>query len=80
MWIRACCSQLLSCFRLFVTPWTVVCQARLSVGFSKQEYWSGLPFPPAGDLQDPDRPVSLMSPALVGGFITTVPPRKPILT
>ena len=48
-------------------------------GIFQQEYWTGLPLPPAGDLQDPDRPVSLMSPALVGGFVTTMPPRKPIL-
>ena len=38
--------------RLFVTPWTVACQAPLSMGFSRQEYWSGLPCPPAGDLPD----------------------------
>ena len=38
---------------LFVTPWTVASQAPLSKGFSRQEYWSGLPFPPPGDLPDP---------------------------
>ena len=38
---------------LFATPWTVACQAPLSMGFSRQEYWSGLPFPPPGDLPDP---------------------------
>ena len=43
----------LSCVQLFVTPWTGVCQAPLSMGFSKQEYWSGLPFPYPGDLPDP---------------------------
>ena len=37
----------------FATPWTVACQASLSMGFSRQEYWSGLPFPPPGDLPDP---------------------------
>ena len=45
-----------SCFshiQLFVTPWTVACQAPLSMGFSRQKYWSGLPFPPPGDLPDP---------------------------
>ena len=42
--------QLLSCVRLFVTPWTVAHQAPLSVGFSRQQYWSGLPCPPPGDL------------------------------
>ena len=44
---------LLSHVRLFVTLWTVVCQALLSMGFYKQECWSGLPFPPPGDLPNP---------------------------
>ena len=58
--------------RLFVTLQTVVHQAPLSVGFSRQEYWSGLPFPPSGDLLDPGiEPVSLMSSALAGGFFIT---------
>ena len=43
----------LSCVRLFVTPWTVAYQVSPSMGFSRQEYWSGLPFPPPGDLPDP---------------------------
>ena len=43
----------LSCVRLFVTPWTVARQAPLSMGFSRQEHWSGLPCPPPGDLPDP---------------------------
>ena len=43
----------LSCVRLFVTSWTVACQAPLSVGFFRQEYWSGLPFPSPGDLPNP---------------------------
>ena len=43
----------LSRVRLFATPWTVACQAPLSLGFSKQEYWSGLPFPSPGDLPNP---------------------------
>ena len=48
--------------RLFVAPWTTVCQAPLSMGFSRQEYWSGLPFPPPRDLPDPGiKPESLMS-------------------
>ena len=46
-------STTLSRVQLFVTPWTVACQAPLSMGFSRQEYWSGLPFPPPGDLPDP---------------------------
>ena len=50
---------------LFVILWTVAHQAPLSVGFSRQEYWSGLPCPPPGDLLDPGiTPVPLMSPAL----------------
>ena len=44
------CAKSLSCVRLFVTPWTVACQAPLSMGFSRQEYWSGLPCLPPGDL------------------------------
>ena len=50
-------NKALSCFchvRLFVTPWTVDCQALLSTGFPRQENWSGLPCPPPGDLPDPD--------------------------
>ena len=48
------------------------CQAPLSMGFSRQEYWSGLPFPSPGDLPNPEIiPTSLMSPALAGGFYTT---------
>ena len=43
----------LSCIRLFATPWTVAYQAPPSMGFSRQEYWSGLPFPSPGDLPDP---------------------------
>ena len=54
------------------TPWTVAHQAPLSMGFSRQEYWSGLPFPPPGDLPDPViEPTSLASPALTGRFSTT---------
>ena len=65
----------LSHVQLFATPWTVAHQAPLSTGFSRQEYWSGLPFPSPGDLPDPGiQPTSLASPALVGGFCTTEPP------
>ena len=57
------------------TPWTVACQAPLSVGFSRHEYWSGFPCPPPGDLPDAGmEPVSLVSPSLAGGFFTAVPP------
>ena len=64
--------------QLFGTPWTVNHQASLSMGFSRQEYWSGLPFPTPGDLPDPEiEPISLMFPVLAGGFFTTEPPEKP---
>ena len=63
---------LLSHVRLFATPWTVACQDPLSVGFSKQEYWSGLSFPSPGDLSDLGMELAfLMSPALAGGVFTT---------
>ena len=69
--------QLLSHVQLFVTPWTVACQALLSVKFARQGYWSGLPFPPPGDLPYPRiEPASLASPALAGDFFTTVAPGK----
>ena len=62
----------LSCVQLLVIPWTVTHQAPLSMEFSRQEYWSGLPFPTPGDLPDPgSEPASLESPALSGGFFTT---------
>ena len=61
-----------SSVRLFTTLWTAACQAPLSIGFSGQEYWSGLPCPPPGDLPDPEtETMSLMSPALAGGFFIT---------
>ena len=70
--------SLLSCVRLFVTPWTVAQQDPLSMGFPRQEYWSGLPFPSPGDPSDPGiESKSLEAPALADGFSTTVPSRKP---
>ena len=58
--------------RLFATLWTITHQAPLSMGFSRQEYWSQLPCPPPGDLPDPGvEPTSLMSPVLAGGYFTT---------
>ena len=66
------CAKSLSHVQLFVTPWTVASQAPLSMGFSRQECWSGLPCPPPGDLPDPGiEPSSFMSPALAGWFFTT---------
>ena len=65
------CAQLLSHVRLFATPWTIAYQAHLSMGFSKQEYLNGLPFPPPGDLSDPGIiPMSLVAPALADRFFT----------
>ena len=61
------CVQLLSRVRLFVTPWTVARQAPLSMGFSRQEHWSGLPCPPPGDLPDPG--IEHASPALQAGSL-----------
>ena len=72
------CLCVFSCVRLY-TLWTIACQAPLSMEFSRQEYWIGLPFPPPGDLSDSEaEPVSLASPALADGFCTTEPPGKPI--
>ena len=59
----------------FMTPWTVAHQALLSMGFSRQEYWSGLPFPSAEDLPNPG--IEPASPELAGGFFTTETTRKP---
>ena len=64
--------EFLSRVQFFVTPWTVAPQAPLSMGFSRQEYWSGLPFPSPGDLPDPGiKPTYLTSPALANGFFST---------
>ena len=61
--------SVLSHVRLFATPWTVARQAPLSMEFSRQEYWSGLLFPPPGDLRNSGtEPESPVSPALAGGF------------
>ena len=71
------CAQLLSRVQLFETPWTVAHQAPLSMGFPRQEYWSGLPCPPPGDLPNPG--IYSAFPAMVDGFLTTEPPEKPHL-
>ena len=53
-------------------PWTIACQAPLSMEFSRQEYWTGLPFPTPGDLPNPGtKPTYLVCPALASGFFTT---------
>ena len=64
-------AQLLGHVQLFSTPWTVAHQAPLSMEFSMQEYWSGLPFPSPGGLPDPG--IKPRCPALAGEFFTTEP-------
>ena len=61
-----------SCVQLFLTLWTVAHQASPSMGFSRQEYWSGLPFPSPGDLTDPG--IKLRSPALQADSLPSEPP------
>ena len=73
-WNYVCVLSRFSSVRLFATLWTVAHEAPLSMGFSRQEYWSGLPCPPPGDLPDPGIEPHLLhrqSPALAGGFFTT---------
>ena len=69
------CVHSLSRVRLFATPRTVARQAPRSMGFFRQEYWCGLPFPPPGDLPSPG--IKPASPVLAGRFFTTEPPGKP---
>ena len=74
LYVYVCILVTQSCLTL-CTPWIAVRQAPLSMEFSRQEYWSGLPFPSPGDLSDPG--IEPASPALAGGqFFTTEPPRK----
>ena len=79
-----CGMCVLSHIQLFERPWTVAHQAPLSMEFSRQEYWSGLPFPSPGDLPDlgiePPSTASSESPALEGRFFTTEQPGKPLAT
>ena len=65
----------LSCVRLFATPWTVAHQAPLSIEFSRQEYWSGLPFLPPGDIPYPG--IEPGSPAVQSDTLPSEPPGKP---
>ena len=76
-WNTCCCAITKSCPTL-CNPMDCTCQAPLSMGFSRQEYWSGLSFPPPEDLLDPwIEPTSPVSPALAGRFFTAEPPEKP---
>jgi len=68
----------LSCFGLFVTLWTVMHQAPLSTVFSRQEYWSGLPYSPPGDLTDLG--IEPVSPVLQADSLPTEPPSKPLFS
>ena len=68
--------SVVSAYSVIETPWTVVRQASPSMGFFRQEYWNGLPFPPPGDLPEPR--IQPTSPALAGGLFTTEPPGKPL--
>ena len=70
-WVKS-----LSRVRLFATPWTVAYQAPPSMEFSRQEYWSGLPFPSPGDLPDPG--IKPRSPAFQADALTPEPPGKPM--
>ena len=74
-YFRECVVQSLSRVQLFATPWTIAHQAPLSMGFPRQEYWSGLPFSLPRALPDPG--IEAETPALAGGFFTTAPPGKP---
>ena len=74
--VRACC--LFNRVQFFTTLWTVARQAPLSVGFSRQEYWSRLPCPPPGGLPNPGiKPMPLASLALAGSSLPLVPPGNP---
>ena len=73
-----CAKQQVLISYLFVTLWTVAYQASLSMGFSRQEYWSGLPFPSPGDLPDPR--IEPRSPALEADTLTSEPPGKTIVS
>ena len=78
-WVVVCVC-VLSRILFFATPWIVARQAPLSTGLSRQEYWSGLSFPPLRNLADLEmEPASPAAPALEGGFFTTEPPGKPSL-
>ena len=71
-----CCCSVAQSWLTLCDPMAVALWAPLSMGFSRQEYWTGLPFPSPGDLPNPR--TQPMSPALAGRLFTTKPPRKPL--
>ena len=75
--MHVCVLNLFSCIQLFATPWNVAHQAPLCMELPRQEYWSGLPCPPPGDLLHPE--IKPGSPALAGKFFMAEPPGKPSL-
>ena len=76
-----CCAQSLSCGQLFATPRTVGCQSPLSMGLSRQEHWSGLPFPPPGDLPHPGiEPTSIHVPASKANPLLLSPQGSPLIS
>ena len=77
MYIYAVCAVLSHVLRLFVTLWIIAHQAPLSMGFSRQEYWSGLFCPPPGDLSHPV--IQSCGSCIAGGFFTTEPSKKPYI-
>ena len=80
LWNNMCACMLSCCshFRLCATLWTKTCQVPLSMGFFRQEYWSGLPYAPTGDLPHPGiEPASLTYPELAGRLLPLGQPRKP---
>ena len=80
MTVRAGVLSRFSHVQIFVTLWTAARQASLSMGFSRQEYWSGLPSPSPGDLPDPGiEPMSLSSPTLADDYLPLAPPGKPFM-
>ena len=75
--LKLLCGSVLSHVRVFANPWTLAYQAPLSMGFSRQQYWSGLPFPSPGNLPDPG--IKPRSPALQTDALPPEPPGKSIL-
>ena len=74
--VHVCMLSHFSRVQHFVTPWTIACQAPLSMGFCRQEYWSGLPFASPGDLSSPG--IEPRSPALQADSLQSEPPGKPL--